>query len=138
MLIYVKGGSIGDGTIACLDRRVRNPWRDLELRRAPMQTFAMLTRLQPDGLQSPTAVEDLEHRVMEHVRVACPTAQWIGSYAMCGPYDYLDLFRAQDLDDATKISAIVRLYGHAHTELWPLTEWSHFKTIIHELGLVRA
>src|SRR6516165_3023120 len=84
--------------------------------RTSMQTFAMLTRLEPDGLQSPTAVEDLEHRVMEHVRVACPTAQWIGSYAVCGPYDYLDLFRAQDLDDATKISAIVRSYGHAHTE----------------------
>ena len=44
-----------------------------------MQIFAMLTRLEPDGLQSPTAVEDLEHRVMEHGRVACPTAHWIGS-----------------------------------------------------------
>ena len=40
--------------------------------------------------------------------------------------------------DASKISVIVRSYGHAHTELWPLTEWSHFKTIIHELGQVRA
>jgi hypothetical protein len=101
-----------------------------------MQTFAMLTRLEPNGLQSPTAVEVLERRVMEHVRIACPTAHWIGSYAVCGPWDYLDLFRADSLDDASKISALVRSYGHAHTELWPLTEWSHFKTIIHELGLV--
>ena len=103
-----------------------------------MQTFAMLTRLEPNGLQSPTAIEDLEHRVMEHIRVACPTAQWVSSYAICGPYDYLDLFRVDTLDDASKISAIVRGYGHAHTELWPLTEWSHFKAIIHELGIVRA
>ena len=49
-----------------------------------MQTFAMLTRLEPDGLQSPIAVEDLEHRVMEHIRVACPTAHWIASYAAAG------------------------------------------------------
>lgn len=103
-----------------------------------MQTYAMLTRLEPGGLQSPTAVEDLERRVMEHIRVACPTVQWISSYAICGPYDYLDLFRVQTQDDASKISAIVRSYGHAHTELWPLTEWSHFKAVIHELGLVRA
>ena len=103
-----------------------------------MQTFAMLTRLEPDGLQSPIAVEDLEHRVMEHIRIACPTAHWIASYAVCGPYDYLDLFRADSLDDATKISALVRSYGHAHTELWPLTEWSHFKTLIHELGVIRG
>jgi hypothetical protein len=50
-----------------------------------MQTFAMLTRLEPNGLQSPTAAEDLECGVMEHIRVACPTAQWIGSYAICEP-----------------------------------------------------
>lgn len=103
-----------------------------------MQTYAMLTRLEPNGLQSPTAVEDLEHRVKEHIRRACPTAQWIGSYAILGPYDYLDLFRAQHLDDASKISAIVRSYGHAHTELWPLTEWAHFKEVIHQLGPVRS
>jgi hypothetical protein len=142
-LIYVKGELERNRIVALFDTpceriRVRGMSWNSPIRRASMQTFAMLTRLEPDGLQSPTAVEDLEHRVMEHVRVACPTAQWIGSYAVCGPYDYLDLFRAQDLDDATKISAIVRSYGHAHTELWPLTEWSHFKTVIHELGLVRA
>jgi hypothetical protein len=103
-----------------------------------MQTYAMLTRLEPNGLQSPTAVEDLEHRVMTHVRRACPTAQWIGSYAMFGPYDYLDLFQAKDVDDASKISAIVRTYGHAHTELWPITDWRHFKTVIHEIGISRT
>ena len=103
-----------------------------------MQTYAMLTRLEPDGLQSPTAIEDLERRVMEHVRRVCPTVQWIGSYAMLGPYDYLDLFQAQNLDDASKISAIIRSYGHAHTELWPVTEWPHFKALIRELGLAQA
>lgn len=102
-----------------------------------MQTYAMLTRLEPNGMPSPMAVEDLEHRVMEHVRHACPAAQWIASYAMLGPYDYLDLFRAQDLDEASKISTIVRTYGHAHTELWPLTEWSHFKSVIHQLGVIQ-
>lgn len=102
-----------------------------------MQTFAMLTRLEPNGLQSPTAIEDLEHKVMEHVRLACPTAEWIASYAILGPYDYLDLFRARDLDDASKISAIVRGYGRARTELWPVTEWPHFKAVMHELGVTQ-
>lgn len=103
-----------------------------------MQTYAMLTRLEPNGLQSPSAVEELEHRVKEHIRLACPTTQWIASYAILGPYDYLDLFRADGLDDASKVSTIVRSYGHAHTELWPLTEWPHFKSIIHELGVIRT
>jgi hypothetical protein len=146
LLIHINGAIGPDAILRLYDMPSMGGERPLSTARRwispngehSMQTFAMLTRLEPDGLQSPTAVEDLEHRVMEHVRVACPTAQWIGSYAICGPYDYLDLFRAQDLDDAIKISAIVRSYGHAHTEVWPLTEWSHFKTVIHELGIVRA
>lgn len=103
-----------------------------------MQTYAMLTRLEPNGLRSPTEFEQLEHQVMEQVRQACPKAQWIGSYAVLGPCDYLDLFQAESLDDASKISAIVRSFGHAHTEVWPLTEWPHFKMVIRELGPVRA
>ena len=102
-----------------------------------MQTFAMLTRLEPNALQSPTALEDLEKRVMEHVRLACPTAHWVASYAVLGPCDYLDIFRAQDIDEAGKISALVRSYGHAHTEVWPLTDWPHFKSVIRQLGVTR-
>jgi hypothetical protein len=103
-----------------------------------MQTFAMLTRLEPNGLQAPPAIEKPEHKVMEHVRRACPTAEWIASYALLGPYDYLDLFRARDVDDASKISAIVRGYGHAHTELWSATEWPHFKAVMRELGVIQG
>lgn len=102
-----------------------------------MQKYVMLPRLEPSGLQSPTAVEDLERRTMDHIHRDCPTAQWIGSYAVLGPYDYLDLFRTQGPDNAGRISAIVRTYGQAHTELWPRTEWSHFKMLIHELSIFR-
>jgi hypothetical protein len=37
------------------------------------------------------------------------------------------------LDEATKVSALVRSFGHAQIELWPLTEWHHFKEIVHQL-----
>ena len=101
-----------------------------------MQTFAMLTRLASGALQSPHSLEDLEHKVMEHVRRACPTVTWVSSYAVLGPYDYLDIFRAPDIDTASRVSALVRTYGHAHTEVWPLTEWDHFKSVVRDLGLV--
>jgi hypothetical protein len=100
-----------------------------------MQTFAMLTRLTPMALQSPHSLEELEHKVMEHVRLACPSVTWISSYAVLGPHDYLDIFRAPDLDTASRVSALVRTYGHAHTEVWPLTEWKHFKSVVRDLGL---
>jgi hypothetical protein len=45
-----------------------------------MQTFVMLTRLTPEAVRSPRALEDLERKVADHVRDACPT--WSGSAAM--------------------------------------------------------
>ena len=95
-----------------------------------MQTFIMLTRLTPEAVRSPRALEDLERKVAEHVRTACPHVEWVGSYAVLGPYDYVDIFRAPDLDTATKVSTVVRTYGHAQTETWAATEWDHFKEVI--------
>ena len=79
-----------------------------------MQTFVMLTCLTSEAVRSPRALEELERT--QHVRDACPHGEWIGSYAVLGPYDYVDIFRAPNLDTATKVSAIVRTYGHAQTE----------------------
>jgi hypothetical protein len=32
-----------------------------------------------------------------------------------------------------KVSTIVRMFGHAHTEIWPATEWQRFKEIVRGL-----
>ena len=101
-----------------------------------MQTFVMLTRLTPGALQSPRTLEQLENKVMRHIREACSEVEWISSYAVLGPYDYLDIFKAPDVDVASKVSALVRTYGHAQTEIWSATEWSHFKDVVRSLGPV--
>jgi uncharacterized protein with GYD domain len=99
-----------------------------------MQTFVMLTRLTPEAVRSPRALEDLERKVSAHVKASCPGVEWVGSYAVLGPYDYIDIFRAPDLDTASKVSAVVRTYGHAQTETWAATEWDHFKEVVRTLG----
>ncbi len=103
-----------------------------------MQTFIMLTRLTPGSLQSPRSLEELERRVTDHIRGDCPEVEWLGSYAVLGPYDYVDIFRAPDCDEAAKVSAIVRSFGHAHTEIWAAAEWGHFKHVIHDLTAAEA
>ena len=99
-----------------------------------MQTFVMLTRLAPGSIQSPKMLEDLERRVMEHIRESCKGVEWLGSYAILGPCDYLDIFKAPDLDMASKVSALVRTFGHAQTEIWAATEWAHFKDVVRSLA----
>ncbi len=99
-----------------------------------MQTFVMLTRLAPGAVQSPRALEELEGRVMKQIRETCKDVEWIGSYAILGPCDYLDIFKAPDLDTASKVSTVVRTYGHAQTEIWAATEWRHFKEVVRSIG----
>jgi uncharacterized protein with GYD domain len=98
-----------------------------------MPTFVMLTRLAPGSLSSPQALEGVEKVVMAQVRGACPGVSWLASYAVLGPYDYLDLFSAPDIEAAVRVSSLVRTFGHAHTEVWPATDWQRFKELVRDL-----
>ncbi len=98
-----------------------------------MQTYIMLTRLLPTALNSPRSLEELEKAAMERIRSQCPEVEWVHNFAVFGGCDYLDIFRAPDNDTAMKISAIIRTFGHASTEIWPATEWRHFKDLIRAL-----
>ncbi len=95
-----------------------------------MATFVMLTRLNHDAFSSPRSLPDLEKAVMTRIGDACPDVVWKDSFAVLGPYDYLDLFEAPDNEAATKVATIVRSFGHALTEVWPATPWGRFKTIV--------
>lgn len=107
-----------------------------------MQTFIMLTQLAPEAVRSPHAVETLAHEAMSAVRSECAQVEWLHSYALMGPHDYLDLFRAPNVETALKVAALIRIFGHSRTEVWPATEWKTYKAMLRELpeasGLVRA
>jgi uncharacterized protein with GYD domain len=98
-----------------------------------MQTFVMATRLAPGALSSPATLEALERKAVDAVKTACPEVRWTASYALLGPYDYIDVFEAPDNDTATRVATLIRTFGHAHTEIWGATSWDRFREILSEL-----
>jgi uncharacterized protein with GYD domain len=99
-----------------------------------MSVFVLLTRLSPQALHQPKSFETLERHVAERVRVRCPEVRWLSSYALLGPWDYLDLIDAPDLDAAMRVSVLVRSHGQAHTEIWPAVAWPEFKGLLRSLA----
>lgn len=98
-----------------------------------MPSFVMLTQLSHGSLRSPAALEELERQVMKRIRAECAGVEWSESYAVLGPYDYVDIFVAPDNDAAMKVATIIRTFGHAQTEVWPATEWRAYKEMVRSL-----
>jgi uncharacterized protein with GYD domain len=120
-----------------IDIKATSLWRRyfmaMPLRGIAMTTFIMLTRLNTDAVRSPRSLEQLERDVMRRVREECPEVEWLNSYAVLGPCDYLDVFIADNIETAAKVSALIRTFGHAQTEIWTATEWDRFKEIVRTL-----
>jgi uncharacterized protein with GYD domain len=94
-----------------------------------MGTFIMLTKLSSSVSHTAPSLEQLERSAVDHVRQQCPNVRWLHSYAVLGRPDYVDVFTAPDIETAMKVSALVRTFGAADTEVWPAVEWEQFKMI---------
>lgn len=98
-----------------------------------MSTFIMLTRLTHEALKSHRNLERLSKAVSDRIHEECPDVRWVGSYAVLGPADYLDIFTAPSIESAAKVATIVRTFGHATTEIWGATPWTEFASLIRDL-----
>jgi uncharacterized protein with GYD domain len=98
-----------------------------------MNTYMMMTRLSPEALENPNRVESLNQSVEERIKKECPDVKWLANYAVLGSCDYVDIFEAPDPETATKVSLLVRSFGHATTETWVATPWDRFVSIAKEM-----
>ena len=99
-----------------------------------MLTFIMLTRLSPQAVRSPQALEDLERQAMERVRKECPDVEWIkklhDTWVLAIIWTYSALKTSRQRARSRRWYAP---FGHAHTEIWTATKWDRFKEIVRTL-----
>jgi uncharacterized protein with GYD domain len=98
-----------------------------------MPAYVLLTKIAPEAMSQPERLAKLEAQVKQRVKKHCRGVKWILNLAVMGPYDYLDVFEAPDQITASKVSTIVRSFGHATTETWGAVTWSKFKACLGEL-----
>lgn len=99
-----------------------------------METYILLTRLLSEETNPTFSISHKERLVTDNIRALLPDVEWTANYAILGPWDYIDIFRAPDMQTAMKVSSLVRYYGGAHTEVWPALAWDNFNEILSELA----
>jgi len=101
-----------------------------------MGIYILASYISSGSLRSPGSLQTLAREVMNRVREECPDVRWLYNFAVCGPYDYVDVLEAPTLESAMKVSILTRTYGHARTDLWPALAWTDFKKVLASLPRV--
>lgn len=83
-----------------------------------MGTYVLLTKISAERMGTVEKLQELDETVRTKVAEHCPTVKWLASYALLGPYDYMDVLEAPDDGTANEVATIVRSLGHATTETW--------------------
>ncbi len=98
-----------------------------------MPTFVLMTRIAPEELQDVDDRRAKGKRWLNKVQTACPQVKWLAHYALLGPYDYMDIYEAPDVETATRVSLISRASGAVSAESWPALPYDTFLKLLEEV-----
>jgi uncharacterized protein with GYD domain len=99
-----------------------------------MPTFVLMTRLAPAALHDAKRRKSLGKEWLQKVKVACPEVKWIAHYALLGPYDFMDIYEAPDVETAHRISLISRAEGALTAESWGAMPYENFLELMERMG----
>ena len=98
-----------------------------------MPTFVLMTRMSPDELKDAEGRRATGKRWLNKVQTACPEVKWLAHYALLGPYDYMDIYEAPDVETATRVSLISRVAGAVSAESWQALPYDRFLKLLEEV-----
>jgi uncharacterized protein with GYD domain len=99
-----------------------------------MPTFVLMTRLAPDALHDARGRRAMGKEWLTRVQSACPQVNWLSHYALLGPYDFMDLYEAPDVETAHRVSLISRAEGALTAESWQALPYDQFLGLMEDLA----
>ncbi len=98
-----------------------------------MPTFVLMTRLAPDSVHDARGRRAMGKDWLKRVKTLCPNVTFIAHYAILGPYDFMDIYDAPDIETAHRISLISRSEGAVSAESWQALPYERFLKVLEEV-----
>ena len=95
-----------------------------------MPTFVLMTRLSPEGLHDARGRKAMGKSWLKKVKKRCPKVRFISHYAILGPYDFMDIYEAPDVQTAHRVSLISRAEGAVIAESWEALPYDEFLKVL--------
>jgi uncharacterized protein with GYD domain len=99
-----------------------------------MPTFILMTRLTPETLHDASGRRATGKEWLKKVKERCPEVKWISHYAILGPYDFMDIYEAPDVETAHRVSLISRAEGAVSAESWQALSYDAFLKVLGEVA----
>ena len=91
-----------------------------------MPIFVLMTRLDAASMRDAGGRRRTGKEWLLRVKKTCPEVTWIAHYALLGPYDFMDIYEAPDVETAQRVSLISRAEGALSAESWPALRYEEY------------
>uniref|UniRef100_A0A7C4Y559 GNAT family N-acetyltransferase n=1 Tax=candidate division WOR-3 bacterium TaxID=2052148 RepID=A0A7C4Y559_UNCW3 len=98
-----------------------------------MATYILLTKLSPEVTKHMKDRASIGKKWMKKVKEKCPEVKFIAHYALLGPYDFLDIYEAENEEVAAKVSMISLSLGASKAESWTAIPYRRFLELVKEI-----
>lgn len=95
-----------------------------------MPTFVLMTKLPAATMHDAPQRRAMGKEWLKKVKARCPQVSWIAHYAILGPYDFMDIYDAPDVETAHKVSIISRVEGAMTAESWQALPYDQFLKLL--------
>ncbi len=99
-----------------------------------MPTFVLMTRRAAESLHDARGRRAMGKEWIKKVRERCPDVRFIAHYAILGPYDFMDIYDAPDVETAQRVSLISRTFGALCAESWQALPYDEFLVLLDEVS----
>ncbi len=98
-----------------------------------MPIFVLMTRLAAESIHDAAGRRAMGKEWLAKVKTACPQVKFLAHYAILGPYDFMDIYEAPDIETAHRVSLISRAEGAVSAESWQALPYDRFLALLEEV-----